>query len=85
KLDGVRKRNRKDSGPQAMEDYLQLPDDYNDREDDPGKKRVRWADLEERKSQVKMREMGFVIGHTNWDKMVDDDYADKALNRTKFI
>jgi YLP motif-containing protein 1 len=32
-----------------------------------------------------MREMGFVVGHTNWEKMMDDDYADKALNRTKFI
>ena len=40
KLDGIKKRSRKDSGPNNLEDYLQMPDDYDDRQSEPGKKRV---------------------------------------------
>lgn len=44
KLDGIRKRRKSESGPQAMEEYLQLPDDYENRTSEPGKKRVNsWA------------------------------------------
>lgn len=32
-----------------------------------------------------MRDIGFVVGQTNWDKMMDDSHAEKALNRTKYI
>ena len=46
---------------------------------------VRWADIEEQKSQDRMRDIGFVVGQTNWDKMMDDSHAEKALNRTKYI
>jgi len=46
---------------------------------------VRWADIEERKDQMRRRELGFVIGQTDWAKMTDDSYADRALNRTKYI
>lgn len=46
---------------------------------------VRWADIEERKDQLRRRELGFVIGQTDWAKMTDDTYADKALNRTKYF
>jgi len=46
---------------------------------------VRWADIEERKDQMRRRELGFVIGQTDWAKMMDDTYADRALNRTKYI
>ena len=46
---------------------------------------VRWADIEERKDQMRRRELGFVIGQTDWAKMTDDTYADRALNRTKYI
>ena len=46
---------------------------------------VRWADIEERANQERAREIGFVIGGTNWNQMTDDDYADRALNRTKYI
>ena len=36
-LDGLRVNKKKHS---SMEDYLQLPDDYDDRKCEPGKKRV---------------------------------------------
>jgi YLP motif-containing protein 1 len=88
KLDGIRLSKKKmDSGPQRLEDYLQLPDDYESRTrtSEPGKKRVRWADIEERKDQVRRRELGFVVGQTDWAKMTDESYAERALNRTKYI
>ena len=47
--------------------------------------KVRWADIEERKNQERAREIGFVIGGTNWNQITDDDYAERALNRTKYI
>ncbi|KAK2152964.1 hypothetical protein LSH36_313g02018 [Paralvinella palmiformis] len=84
KLDGLR-HGKMSIQHARMEDYLQLPDDYDTRMSEPGKKRVRWADIEERKSQARMRDIGFVLGQTNWDKMVDDTYADRALNQTKYI
>ena len=40
KLDGIRLNKRKELEPQRMEDYLQLPDDYESRTSQPGKKRV---------------------------------------------
>lgn len=46
---------------------------------------VRWADMEEKRLQQRDRDMGFVVGHTNWNRMLDDDYADKQLNKTKYI
>ncbi|GFT84162.1 YLP motif-containing protein 1 [Nephila pilipes] len=79
-LDGLRVSKKKHS---SMEDYLQLPDDYEERKCEPGKKRVRWADLEERKEQDRLRAIGFVVGQTDWNKMTDPSHADRALTRTK--
>lgn len=88
KLDGIRlgKRRRSASPTLSLDDYLQL-DVYRTRQTDPGKKRVRWADMEERKQQLRRRELGFVVGQTqrDWEKITDDSYADRALNRTKYI
>nr|CAB3267830.1 YLP motif-containing protein 1 [Phallusia mammillata] len=81
KLDGIAKKSVK----RSMEDFLSLPDDYESRESAPGKKRVRWADLNERKTQQRMRDVGFVVGQTDWSRMMDDTHATRALNRTKFI
>ncbi|KAI4497121.1 hypothetical protein M0802_007867 [Mischocyttarus mexicanus] len=83
RLDGLA-RKKNESKPQTMEDFLQVPDYYN-MEDTSGKKRVRWADLEERKQQEKMRAVGFVVGHTNWDRMMDPTKGGSALTRTKYI
>uniref|UniRef100_A0A672L1C2 YLP motif containing 1 n=1 Tax=Sinocyclocheilus grahami TaxID=75366 RepID=A0A672L1C2_SINGR len=89
KLDGLagggkRKRETDMSG---MEDFLQLPDDYASRMSEPGKKRVRWADLEEKKDADRKRAIGFVVGQTDWEKITDESgqLAQRALNRTKYF
>ncbi|XP_076683271.1 uncharacterized protein LOC143376627 isoform X2 [Andrena cerasifolii] len=81
RLDGLAKK-KNEGKVQTMQDFLQVPDYYN-MEDTSGKKRVRWADLEERKEQEKMRAVGFVVGHTNWDRMMDPTKGGSALTRTK--
>ncbi|XP_076238357.1 uncharacterized protein LOC143181701 [Calliopsis andreniformis] len=83
RLDGLA-RKKNEGKVQTMQDFLQVPDYYN-MEDTSGKKRVRWADLEERKEQEKMRAVGFVVGHTNWDRMMDPTKGGSALTRTKFF
>uniref|UniRef100_UPI00358DFAC9 YLP motif-containing protein 1-like n=1 Tax=Myxine glutinosa TaxID=7769 RepID=UPI00358DFAC9 len=91
KLDGLRagckrKRGVSETG-QCMDDYLQLPDNYSSRESEPGKKRVRWADLEEKEKVERKRAIGFVVGQTDWDRITDDsgEFAAKALNRTHYF
>jgi len=70
----------------SINDWLELSDDsMTGALDKNGKKRVRWADLEERKEQVKMREIGFVVGQTNWNRMMDPTAGSSALTRTKII
>ncbi|XP_069714633.1 YLP motif-containing protein 1 isoform X2 [Phaenicophaeus curvirostris] len=91
KLDGLRtgaKRKRDwEAIASRMEDFLQLPDDYDTRASEPGKKRVRWADLEEKKDADRKRAIGFVVGQTDWEKITDESghLAERALNRTKYI
>ncbi|XP_072895341.1 uncharacterized protein ylpm1 isoform X2 [Hemitrygon akajei] len=92
KLDGLRSSNKRkrgwhDSIAHQLEDYLQLPDDYNSRSSEPGKKRVRWADLEEEKDAERKRAIGFVVGQTDWEKITDEkgELAQRALNRTKYF
>lgn len=46
---------------------------------------MRWADIEERRAQMKMREVGFVVGQTNWERMMDPSQGESALTRTKVI
>lgn len=84
RLDGLAKR-RKDGAPQTLEDYLQLSDDYEEKKATPGKKQVRWADLEERRKQEKMRAIGFVVGQTDWSRMTDPTFGEGALTHTKYI
>jgi len=94
KLDGLakkRKNNPENSDAEAatsIEKWLtsNLPEDYSlRRQMVPGEKRVRWADIEERREQEKMREMGFVVGHTDWNRMMDPTFGGSALTKTKFI
>lgn len=82
KLDGLSSHCLKHT---SMDDYLQLPDDYEERHSEPGKKRVRWADIEESKQQKRMRDIGFVVGQTDWSKFTDPSHAERALTRTKYI
>ncbi|XP_063758061.1 YLP motif-containing protein 1 isoform X2 [Eleginops maclovinus] len=88
RLDGLGsggKRKREDMS--GLEDYLQLPDDYATRKSQPGKKRVRWADLEEQKEADRKRAIGFVVGQTDWERITDESgqLAQRALNRTKYF
>uniref|UniRef100_A0A3Q3XDF1 YLP motif containing 1 n=1 Tax=Mola mola TaxID=94237 RepID=A0A3Q3XDF1_MOLML len=88
KLDGLGgsgKRKREDVA--GLDHYLQLPDDYATRTSEPGKKRVRWADLEEQKDADRKRAIGFVVGQTDWEKITDESgqLAQRALNRTKYF
>ena len=48
---------------------------------------VRWADLEEKKTQNRRRDLGFIVGQTqrDWDRITDDQFAEKALNQTKYF
>lgn len=84
KLDGIKKRSTA-SNKRSMDDFLSVTEDYTARTSAPGKKRVRWADIQEREKQQRLRDVGFVVGHTNWSRMMDDSHAEKALNRTKIF
>lgn len=46
---------------------------------------VRWADIEERRAQEKMRAIGFVVGQTDWSRMMDPTQGSSALTQTKYI
>lgn len=50
---------------------------------------VRWADIEEKREQDKQRAIGFVVGQTNWDNLLDQprDRCDgrTALTKIKYI
>jgi len=94
RLDGLaRKRSGKDDdkvdASASIESWLQshLPEDYGSRQetDLAGQKRVRWADIEERRAQEHMRNIGFVVGHTDWNRMTDPTRGGGALTRTKYI
>lgn len=75
KLDGIRlmkgKRKRQESPPLHLSDDDD-DDPYDEREEDMriGKKRVRWADLEEKKELEHRRRIGFCIG-TDWSLLTD--------------
>ncbi|CAG0891337.1 unnamed protein product [Cyprideis torosa] len=69
----------------TMDEFLLLPDDYQFRTSRPGQKRVRWADIEERDAQRKIRDMGFIVGQTDWQRMTDPTFGGSALTKTKYI
>uniref|UniRef100_A0A182VW57 YLP motif-containing protein 1 n=1 Tax=Anopheles minimus TaxID=112268 RepID=A0A182VW57_9DIPT len=92
RLDGISKPLKR---PPTIEDYLQLDDgpseehEHETHQDGTStgrkKKRVRWADVEERKAQEKMRQLGFVVGVTDWRRMMDPSEGSSALTQTKYI
>lgn len=69
----------------TMADYLQTEDEWTMRPSQSGKKRVRWADIEEKKNQERMREIGFIVGQTDWKRMTDTSDGKSALEKMKFI
>lgn len=84
RLDGIKSKSSKRV---TMADYLQVDDsdEWSMRPSTSGKKRVRWADIEEKKAQEHMRKIGFIVGHTDWNRMTDDSDGKSALEKTKFI
>jgi hypothetical protein len=86
KLDGVSAQAIKrmaDAHHSSINDWLEIESEDTK---DVGKKRVRWADIEERRKQVKMRDIGFVVGQTNWKRLMDpNEGTQQALERTKII
>ena len=47
---------------------------------------MRWADIEQRKTQAKVKQFGFVVGQTNWASSADmETAASNALTATKII
>lgn len=50
---------------------------------------VRWADIEEKRERDKQRAIGFVVGQTNWNHLVDDAPTNhnetSALTKIKYI
>lgn len=88
-MDGISKPPRR---PPTIEDFLQSDDQLDQYLNEPeepgqpgGKKRVRWADIEEAKAQRRMRDMGFVVGVTDWNRMMDPTAGGSALTKTKYI
>jgi len=84
-LDGIsgRRLNRQSSPKhESIENWLE-----SHTECDNDRKKVRWADIEERRKQLKMRELGFIVGScSNWiDQKAEPFDARKALEKTKLI
>ena len=48
---------------------------------------VRWADVEERREIEQEKRLGFIVGRTNWDRIVNDEdhMTATALTKTKFF
>jgi len=86
RLDGTTDKLRsKLAEHKSIEDWLDVGE-FNSKSIQQGKKRVRWADIEQRKTQARVKELGFVIGQTNWaSKREEDSAASSALASTKII
>ncbi|XP_026809226.1 uncharacterized protein LOC113551273 isoform X2 [Rhopalosiphum maidis] len=85
RLDGLCKKKAESS----IKEWLQIPEDNDSVSEqvvvNDGKKRVRWADMEERREQEKMRAIGFVVGQTDWNRMLGRDQGESKLTQTKYI
>lgn len=49
---------------------------------------VRWADIEHKREQDKQRAIGFVVGQTNWENLIESGQRDDgqhALEKIKYI
>lgn len=49
---------------------------------------VTWADIEALRENSRMRELGFVVGQTDWSRMAEEndaEIASQALTRTKYF
>eukprot|EP00794_Sanderia_malayensis_P017441 gene17441-19185_t len=72
KLDGIRGKKEKGAAKRSILDDDYDDDPYDEKEEDMriGRKRVRWADVEERKQLEHRKRIGFCIG-TDWSVLTD--------------
>lgn len=88
RLDGTGERLKtRMAAHTSIKEWLEL--DTDSRDDRPlrhGQKRVRWADIEQRKRQARTAQLGFVVGQRNWATQEDREAeASSALAATKII
>lgn len=69
----------------TMDDFLQQNEWTMRPSNSTGKKRVRWADIEEKKAQEREREIGFIVGQTDWNRIMNEGDCKSALEKTKYI
>lgn len=70
----------------SIKEWLELDDTRDDSPLRTGQKRVRWADIEQRKRQARTAQFGFVVGQRNWATQEDREAeASSALAATKII
>ncbi|VDM32293.1 unnamed protein product [Hydatigera taeniaeformis] len=89
RLDGLKRKlhHSNSSSTLSMAEYLK--DDASQfRRRKEGVKRVTWADIEALRENSRMRELGFVVGQTDWSRMTEENdakIASQALTRTKYF
>ncbi|CDI97246.1 cyclic nucleotide phosphodiesterase [Echinococcus multilocularis] len=89
RLDGLRRKlyHSNSSSTLSMAEYLK--DEASQfRRRKEGVKRVTWADIEALRENSRMRELGFVVGQTDWNRMAEENdakIASQALTRTKYF
>jgi len=93
-LDGLSSKRRHNSSGGgesdlriSMQDFLEAEMQKKPKND--GKKRVRWADIEEVQEQERVQAIGFVVGQSkkDWHRMTEAGKKDasSALRKTRFI
>ncbi|OXU26998.1 hypothetical protein TSAR_010354 [Trichomalopsis sarcophagae] len=82
RLDGLKRKH--ENKPRSMEDFLQVPDNYNVN-DSSGKKRIRWTDLEKQNQQETTQAVESDVSHTHENLAMDSTNEDNTLTSTKYI
>ncbi|KAI5716232.1 hypothetical protein M8J76_003213 [Diaphorina citri] len=85
KLDGLSKKSAAGTIKDWLNDENEDLSIYNKTRGSGRKKQVRWADIEEKYEQDKMKAIGFIVGGTDWDRMMDPNSGTKRMNQTKYI
>lgn len=88
KLDGLCKKSAgtiRDWLNDDSNDELSIYNKTRQPSDGGKKKQVRWADIEEKYEQDKMKAIGFIVGGTDWNRMLDPNSGEKRMNQTKYI
>eukprot|EP00108_Taenia_solium_P007131 TsM_001123600 transcript=TsM_001123600 gene=TsM_001123600 len=89
RLDGLKRKLHHSDSSSALSMTEFLKDEASKfRRRKEGVKRVTWADIEALRENSRMRELGFVVGQTDWSRMTEENdakIASQALTRTKYF